>query len=97
MKNLIIPKKSLKFSVEVTSSGEGLQMNIVRFIEVAKNETMHANAQLARYDALEVNGQYLNCHTLLKSMAERFQDNLEDPGTFASRIILKKGQKFGCA
>lgn len=97
MDKMIIQKKTLRFTVEVTVQDDDVKVNIIRFIDVGKSESMSANAQLAKFDALKVNQSYLNCHDVLHKVVSSIKQSLPENEKVSSRIILKKGQVFGCA
>jgi hypothetical protein len=97
MEKMIIQKKTLRFTVEVTMQEEGLKVNIIRFIDVGKNESMTTNAQLAKYDALALGTTFVNCHEILHEVVDGIQKKLPKKIKVNSQILLKKGQVFGCA
>jgi hypothetical protein len=97
MDKLIIEKKTLRFTVEVTVQDNEVKVNIIRFIDVGKNESMSANAQLAKFDALRVNQGYLNCHDILHKVISCVEKSVPEHEKVTGKIILKKGQVFGCA
>lgn len=89
MDSLIIEKSAMKFTIEIVSTNGQLSFNVVRYIEVGKNECMETNAKLAKHDALKINGHYVNCNDLLRAA----MDGVESK-TLPVSVGLKKEKKI---
>ena len=95
---ITIPKSKLKFIIEVSKSDTEVKVSATRFIEVPHNENMATNAQLAKYDSIEVNKQYHNCNALVKGVLAYLEEclEIEDSRDTPKHFILKKQQgSFG--
>ncbi len=95
MNDLIIEKKSMKFTVEVDVTDNDVIINVVRHIQVNKHECMSSNAELARYDAMHVGQKFVNCHDMIHNVIGSIKNTLPDNTPVKSKIILKKRKVFG--
>jgi len=89
MDHLIIEKTAMKFTIEVVAKNNELTFNVVRYIDVGKDECMETNAKFAKSDALKINGHYVNCNTLMKSALQGMEANL-----LAATLDVKKQMKI---
>jgi len=98
MEKLIIQKPALKFTVEVVAENGQLNFNVVRWIEVGKNESLQANAQLAKNDALKIGSEYINCNEMIKGALSGIESKML-PYTLNMKkdckIRVKKSCHFG--
>ncbi len=95
MKDLIIPKKNLRFLIEINANKDAISINTDRFIQVCYDEDMAVNAPLAQYESIMVNGKYINCHKLIKDTLEFIERKLElEPKAENTKFRLKKQKSF---
>lgn len=92
---MIIPRKTLKFTIEVQIEEDELSIDVVRHIAVDKKECMSSNAQLAKFDALPAGKDYVNCHWLLHSLMEGISAKFPNARSAKKRIVLKEARVFG--
>ncbi len=87
--NISISKTSLRFSVEVIRTRTGAKVSVTRFIDVAPREDMSTNAQLAKYDSIQVKGHHYNCNELIKSVIHYLERsmNIEKKSTPLNTLL----------
>ena len=98
MENVVIQKQAMKFTVEVIARDGELEFNVVRYIDVSKGESIDTNAKLAKSDALNLDGHFVNCNLMIKSALKGIEGTML-PHTLnmkkSCKIRLKKSCTFG--
>ncbi len=88
----------MKFTVEISSRNGELEFNVVRYIDVARDESIDTNARLAKNDALCVDGHFVNCNMIMKNALKGVEATML-PHTLnmkkSCKIRLKKSCTFG--
>lgn len=98
MENIIIQKEAMKFTVEVTSRNGELEFNVVRYIDVARDESIDTNAKLAKNDALCIDGHFVNCNMIVKNAIKGMEGTMLPYALSMNKtckIRLKKSFTFG--